>query len=54
MPSRIIRRVCHARGRYARFHPPKGDANRGVIHKRVVDGREIYLHATKGWKTRRA
>lgn len=31
----------------------KGTADRHVIRRFVKDGREYYLHATKGWRTRR-
>lgn len=32
----------------------KGTPYRRVIRTIVVDGREFYLHATKGWRVRRA
>lgn len=31
----------------------KGTPDRHVIRRFVKDGREHYLHATKGWRTRR-
>lgn len=31
----------------------KGTPDRRVIRRFVKDGREHYLHATKGWRTRR-
>lgn len=31
----------------------KGTPDRRVIKRFVKDGREHYLHATKGWKSRR-
>jgi len=38
-----------ARGRKSK----KGTPDRHVIRRFVKDGREHYLHATKGWRTRR-
>jgi len=31
----------------------KGTPDRKIIRRFVKDGREHYLHATKGWRTRR-
>lgn len=31
----------------------KGEPDRRIIRRFVKDGREHYLHATKGWRTRR-
>lgn len=31
----------------------KGTPERRIIRRFVKDGREHYLHATKGWRTRR-
>lgn len=31
----------------------KGEPERHIIRRFVKDGREHYLHATKGWRTRR-
>jgi hypothetical protein len=31
----------------------KGQPDRRIIRRFVKDGREHYLHATKGWRTRR-
>jgi len=31
----------------------KGTPDRHIIRRFVKDGREHYLHATKGWRTRR-
>ena len=31
----------------------KGQIDRHIIKRYVKDGREYYLHATKGWRSRR-
>jgi len=33
--------------------PKKGTTDRRIIRRYVKDGREHYLHATKGWRSRR-
>lgn len=37
----------------ARGRKKKGTPDRHIIKRYVKDGREHYLHATKGWKSRR-
>ncbi len=34
--------------------PKKGSTDRRIIKVFIKDGREHYLHATKGWRSRRA